>query len=67
MDKLFDNIPIDFDCPNCGESLSVTSNQIGETVTCTNCSQPIALEDNGLTDGMDECNKQIDDLFKDFR
>jgi len=33
-----------FNCPNCGQSLAVPEEMLGQTLDCPACSQPLTLE-----------------------
>jgi hypothetical protein len=35
-----------FECPNCGQHLSATSDQIGQTAPCPRCNKPVTVPDS---------------------
>ncbi len=56
------NQPLSFDCPKCGKQIEFTVNQIGTSISCPHCNQKISLEDNGVTDAVDNVEKQLNDF-----
>lgn len=62
FDELIGEQEIDFDCPHCGESISVRVNQVGTTVKCPHCSNNIELQESG--DGFSNAKKATNELEK---
>lgn len=63
------NQPLSFDCPKCGKPVEFTVNQIGTSISCPHCNLKISLEDNGVTDVVDNTEKQLNnfaDSLKDL-
>jgi hypothetical protein len=63
---------VDIDCPECGESITITLQQVaeGDLITCT-CGQGIQLKDsNGESkkaiQDINRSFKDLEDTFKNF-
>ena len=70
MADFFDDLELDFECPNCGKTIYFKAKDVGNTVACPHCSESILLKDDGsFKKGVNEVNKslkELDDVLKNF-
>lgn len=67
MSDLFKNSSFNFKCPKCDGTFTVLAKQVGTHINCNHCGQPIFLEDSGFSQGLQDVNKKINDIFKKFK
>lgn len=68
MSKTFiNNFDIDFQCPNCNNTLKISSKDISSTINCQFCHQEIYLKDDGFSDGLKQANKELDNFTKNLK
>lgn len=64
--SILENMNFDVNCPNCNESISVSGNDVGTTITCPYCNVDIELQDKNFTNTVNSIENQIDDILKNF-
>lgn len=67
MYDVFQNATFDFACPSCNKVFEVSVNSVGNTVNCPHCKQVITFKDNGFSKGLNNANRQIDNLTNKFK
>ncbi len=63
---LFDDVSFEINCPECDTEITVSVKQIGSSIVCPRCKVSINLKDNGLKEELNQAEKSLEDLFKNF-
>lgn len=70
MFDLFDDLEMEIDCPECGAEILFKVSDVGNDITCPNCSETFLLEDDGtFLDGVKESNdllKKLDETLENL-
>lgn len=66
LKNFFDNATFELQCPKCRGKFQVSVNQVGSTIQCKFCHQPITLQNKGFTQGLQQANKDIDKFLKNL-
>lgn len=68
MMSLADEFEMDIECPECDTEILITAKDFGQTITCPNCGSLITIQDNGVENGLNQVENDLDsfldNLFK---
>lgn len=64
--NIIGDFDFDVECPNCEKEFSVNLSQVGCSVKCPHCGELIQLEDDGISETVEDAEDAINGFLKSF-